>query len=319
MRMARKQPGVVHPRECDFCSLEFFGELRFTHRAEYGCDPRVCLCAPLYALDIGREFWIARERLVVKDPFRKHAPFAIALDGDQNVGAVIRLEHPVRRNRGMREADALRRRAAFMLKKRHRHPVGHGIEHGNRNRGAFAGAFTRDQCLQNGLISIHSGGDVADRDADARRRVRIAGHRGKPGLGLDQQVIGFARGVWSVFAVTRDRADDEARVIAAQSVEGKAELRNCSGLEVLHKDIGLRQHGGKHGLVLRQREIEADRFLATIEPHEIGALALCEAIVIAREVSLRTLDLDDPRARIGQPAAAHRRRNRLFERNHQRA
>jgi hypothetical protein len=40
-----------------------------------------------------------------------------------------------------------------------------------------------------------------------------------------------------------------------------------------------------------------------------------EIVVAAREVAFRPLDLDHPRAGIGEPARAHRRRDRLFERN----
>jgi hypothetical protein len=40
-----------------------------------------------------------------------------------------------------------------------------------------------------------------------------------------------------------------------------------------------------------------------------------EIVVAACKVSFRSLDLDDARPGIGQPAAAHRRGDRLFERD----
>ena len=66
-------------------------------------------------------------------------------------------------------------------------------------------------------------------------------------------------------------------------------------------------------------EIEHDRFLAAIEPDEIAALAVREIVVAAGEVAFRPLDLDDARAGIGEPARAHRRRDRLFERDDEQA
>jgi len=44
-----------------------------------------------------------------------------------------------------------------------------------------------------------------------------------------------------------------------------------------------------------------------------------EMIIAARKVTLRPLDLDDARAGVGEPACAHRRRDRLFERNYEEA
>ena len=64
-------------------------------------------------------------------------------------------------------------------------------------------------------------------------------------------------------------------------------------------------------------EIEHHRFLAAIEPDEIGALAVDMVVVMAREIAFRALDLDHARARVGEPAGRLRRRHRLFERNHE--
>ncbi len=76
---------------------------------------------------------------------------------------------------------------------------------------------------------------------------------------------------------------------------------------------------GEQRLVLGFVEIEHDRFLAAIEPDEIAALAVHEIVIAAREVAFRPLDLDDARAGIGQPARAHRRGDRLFERDDEEA
>ena len=102
---------------------------------------------------------------------------------------------------------------------------------------------------------------------------------------------------------------------AAQRLEGKAELADGAGLEVLHEHVGFREHGREQRLVVGAREIEHHRFLAAVEPDEIGALSRRELIVIAREISFRPLDLDHARTGIGEPAGAHRRRHRLLERH----
>ena len=61
------------------------------------------------------------------------------------------------------------------------------------------------------------------------------------------------------------------------------------------------------------------RFLAAVEPDEIGALALRQRVIAAREIALRPLDLDDARAGVGEAARAHRRGDGLFERDDENA
>ena len=60
---------------------------------------------------------------------------------------------------------------------------------------------------------------------------------------------------------------------AAQVIEGKAELGDGAGLEVLHEHVGPGEHGREHSLVVVAREVEHQRLLAAVEPDEIGALA----------------------------------------------
>ena len=59
---------------------------------------------------------------------------------------------------------------------------------------------------------------------------------------------------------------------APQRLEREAELADGAGLEVLHEDVGRasrpRAAPGRPAL-----EVEHDRFLAAVEPDEIGALA----------------------------------------------
>ena len=80
------------------------------------------------ARGIGGEFRIAAERGIAQNLFGQNFPFAIILDRNQNVGAVLAPEHAVGRDRRMREPDALERLSAFVREQRHRHPFRHGVE-----------------------------------------------------------------------------------------------------------------------------------------------------------------------------------------------
>ncbi len=202
----------------------------------------------------------------------------------------------------MREAEALRRFPALVLQQRHRHPVRHRVEQRDAQRRALLGTAARDDCLQHGLIGVHARRHIRHRHADAGRGLRSAGHRGKPALGLHQQVVGFSRGVRAALAEARDRTADQFRVIAPQTFDREAELADRAGLEVLDEHVGLREQFFQQRLVGVLRQIENDRFLAAIEPDEIGALALGKGIIAAREIALRPLDLDDARTGIAQPA-----------------
>src|SRR6185437_5016966 len=140
-------------------------------------------------------------------------------------------------------------------------------------------------------------------------------HRGDAGLRLDQEIIGLAPGIGTALAVARDRAANQARVVLAQAADGKSKFGQRAWLEVLHKYVGLREHGLEKRLVLGLAEIEHDRLLAPVEPHEISAFTMHHVIVSARKVALRPLDLNDPRAGVSEPARALRRGHRLLDRN----
>ena len=245
---------------------------------------------------------------------RQHTPFAIVLDADENVDAVAAFERAVRRDRGVGETHALRRLAAFKLQQRHRHPVGHGVEHRDRKLGTFAGARAPDQGFEDRLIGIQAGRDIDDGYPDARRLVRT-GDRGETRLRLDQKVVGLARGERTRLAETGNAAADQPRQFASQLRDREAELFDRAGFQILHEHIGAFEHGGQQRPVGGRGEIEHDRFLAAIEPDEIAALAVRERVVGACEIAFGPFDLDDTRAGIRQLATAHGRGDRLFERD----
>ena len=66
-------------------------------------------------------------------------------------------------------------------------------------------------------------------------------------------------------------------------------------------------------------EVERDRLLAAVQPDEIAGEAVHIAVIAAREIALGPLDLDDPRAGIGQPRRAIGGGHRLLDAHHQQA
>ena len=103
------------------------------------------------------------------------------------------------------------------------------------------------------------------------------------------------------------------------SAIGKPSLATAPGLRFCTNTSARASIGAKQRLVGGFGEIEHHRFLAAVEPDEIAALAVHEIVIAAREIAFRPLDLDDARAGIGEPAGAHRRRDRLFERDDEEA
>ena len=117
------------------------------------------------------------------------------------------------------------------------------------------------------------------------------------------------------------------------SSSGKPSLAIAPGLRFCTNTSALASIAASIGLVVVAGEIEHQRFLAAVEPDEIGALASIRAftpvlptssrgrqlVVAAGEVALGPLDLDHARAGIGEAAGAHRRRHRLLERDDEKA
>ena len=63
--------------------------------------------------------------------------------------------------------------------------------------------------------------DIHDRYPDARWFIRPACDRTQPAFGLDQQVIGLARGHVTIRIKPRDRTGDQTRVFTAQILKRK--------------------------------------------------------------------------------------------------
>ena len=107
-----------------------------------------------------------------------------------------------------------RRRAARVLSDvgRRHHPLDKRLEHRDLDLGALASLRTLVQRGQDAAEGIHATGDVRHRDADFGGVFGRAGERDHTGLTLQQQVVGFAVAVGTVWPIPRDRARDQARV-----------------------------------------------------------------------------------------------------------
>ena len=85
-------------------------------------------------------------------------------------------------------------------------------------------------------------------------------------------------------------------------LEAKPHALYRAGGEVLDEDIRLCDHRGKDRLVRLVFQVKTYRFLAPVQPDEIGAVAIHQRIIPPGEIPLGALDLDHPRAGIGKPA-----------------
>ena len=177
----------------------------------------------------------------------------------------------------------------------------------------LARALAADQSFQHRLVRSHAAGDVAHRNAHPGGALRIAGDGRQAAFGLHQQVVGLERVERPFVSVAGNGDRDQARVGFAQAVLIEPEAPDRAGGEVLDEDVGLGHHGAQQCLVLFRAQVEAHGFLAAVEPDEVGALALNELVVLAREVAFRPLDLDHACPGLGQPAGQVRRRHRLFD------
>src|SRR5690606_36943074 len=146
------------------------------------------------------------------------------------------------------------------------------------------------------------GGDIADGNADPARTFRRAGDAGKARLALHQHVVGFHFRVRPILAVARNIDGNEPRIGGAQRLAIQPVAPDRAGSKVLDENIRLRDHVFEKGEIVRLLDIELDRFLAPVQPDEIAALAVDNAVIGAREVTVRAFNLDDARARIGKTA-----------------
>jgi hypothetical protein len=90
-----------------------------------------------------------------------------------------------------------------------------------------------------------------------------------------------------------------------------------SGSEVLDDDVGFADERPQDLLRFRVLEVERDRFLAPVEPDEVGGEAMDRRVVGTGKIAAaRALDLDHARAEVAEVARAERTGHCLLERQH---
>ena len=141
--------------------------------------------------------------------------------------------------------------------------------------------------------------------------------RDQAALALNQHVIGFLLAVRPRLAIAGDRTIDETGIGRGQRRSTEAQPRRCPRSQILDEHIGLGDDIVQHGEIVRRLEIKANQFLAPVQPHEIGALALHQMVIAPCEITLRTLHLDNPGAGIGKLARGIGCGHRLLQRHHQ--
>src|SRR5690606_7641545 len=150
------------------------------------------------------------------------------------------------------------------------------------------------------------GRDVADRNPYTGRRLRLARDGLEPGLPLHQAVVGLHVRVGTFRTVSADVAGDEPRVRAPERLGRETDALRGPRRQVLHEHIRPRDETPNERAVFRVLQVGDVRFLAPVEPHEVGAVAVHHVVVAAREVSSGALDLDHARTGVGHLARGER-------------
>ena len=312
----RPQAGhVVHAGVGDARGIEAFENLRGAQIPKHRQDQRLQFRAVFVAPRIRCETRVGGQRGVVQHRLAEGAPLALVLKTQHHRAAVACLEGAVGVNAGVRGARARRRRCPFeRVIHRVAHPFGQRFEHRHVDRAAPPGAGPQQQGRQDAVAGALAGRDVGHRNAGFGRRLGRARDRQKAGLALDQQVVGLLVTVRAVVTVARDVADDQARVVVLERVERQAHARGGARRQVLHQHVGARQQVHQRGMGVRVLEVQRKAFLGSVGPDEVRGQALDAGVVGSGKVAgARTLDLDDPRAQVGQLAAAQRGSDRVFE------
>ena len=86
-----------------------------------------------------------------------------------------------------------------------------------------------------------------------------------------------------------------------------------AGREVLDEDVGAGDERCERGFGFGLAQVQCHRLLAAVDPDEVGRLAVHGLVVATGEVAFGPLDLDHPRAGVGQTAGTVGRCHRLLE------
>ena len=99
-------------------------------------------------------------------------------------------------------------------------------------------------------------------------------------------------------------------------VGAESQPLGSAGREVLQEDVGLVDQASDDVAALLALEVDGQRFLAAVEPHEVRAGAMDDMVVATREIAaVDALDLDDACPEIGEVTGGKRCGDRLLDRD----
>ena len=190
------------------------------------------------------------------------------------------------------------------------------FEQRDLERHALAGALAIEQRHQHAIDDVHAGRGIDDGDAAFRRLFLGAVDREKSGLALHQQVVGLLLAIGAAAAIAGNVAGDQAGEARRQRRRIEPEPFCGARCEILQEHIRLRQQRVKHALALAAFDVEGEALLGAVGPGELARHPVHHVIIVAAEVALaRPLDLDHPRAPVGEMPAGKGCCDRLLQRD----
>ena len=148
-------------------------------------------------------------------------------------------------------------------------------------------------------------GEIGDLHAERQRPLGRAVRREHARDREVVEVVPRPRRVRAVLAVAADRAEDDARVRAAERLEADAEPVHDAGPERLDDRVGAGGEAEERGGALRAAEVEGDGALVPLHGVERAGLLARDRREPAQPVAaVARLDLHDVRAEVGED---HRR------------
>ena len=239
----------------------------------------------------------------------------------QNHETVGALEHFVRRQIGVRVADALRALARHQIVGRligvhgHRH-----VEQRDVQMLALTGAPTLHQSREHRAGGIHAGhqidhGDAGAQGACALLAIGNAGVAHQAAHALKNVVVAGLVRERTGLSKSRDGQVDQAGIDGGQRGVVEPVLGERADLVVLHQNVGILDLAQQPLAFAAQGKVERDRMLAAIARQKVRGDRLAAVgrderwAPSARVIALhRALDLEHMRAQIGQILRAPRPR-----------
>ena len=161
------------------------------------------------ALGVGGKARVLGQIWRTQNRITKPMPFGIGLHRHHQ-GAIGADHRSIRADHGM--VQPMTRGLApglFHMQQRHRHPVGHDIEHGDVDMAATPCDATGNQRFEHGGICGHAGGNIGCRDADLASLLGSPGQPCNATFGLHQHVIGAVAGIRGVLSVAANIGHDQ--------------------------------------------------------------------------------------------------------------